>query len=77
MSKKYRIYLCKQCGVKRHIFYVGSRGPYRVFKCSKGHVWENKTLSTQEIMNIWDQTFNNIKSLFDRDDIFYKSIKRR
>lgn len=79
--RKYKIFICKQCNRKRWIYDLGYKktglDTYHVWECSKGHHWENKILRTEEIVNIMKEVFvDNVKNLFDRDDIFYKSIRR-
>lgn len=78
---KYRIFKCKQCNRKRWIYDLGhktvGRETYHVWKCSKGHQWEVRILRTEEITMIMESVMRDkVKNLFDRDDTFYKSIKR-
>ncbi len=74
---KHRIYLCKECGVKRWIFDLGTNNKYHKYSCSKGHTWSEEVLTAEKIVNIMQDVFkDNIGKLFDRDDTFYKSIKR-
>ena len=73
---KYRIRICKQCGKKRRI-YRTFKPDYWIYRCSQGHQWEVKILRTEEIVQIMEDVFlAKVKNLFDRDDTFYKSIKR-
>jgi len=74
---KYKYGICKECKTKRRIFYLGSRGDYRKYRCSKGHTWEVEILGTEKIAGIMQEVMlKHIKNIFERDDTFYKNLKK-
>jgi hypothetical protein len=81
---KYKVYLCKQCGKKRRIYWGPSRSEnndkdiYQTLICSQGHRWEYEVLTSEKIGKMVEEVIiPKVRGLFERDDTFYKSLMRR
>lgn len=76
-NKGKKLKFCFQCNRKRYCSYVSLPDDYRKIICSKGHEWIVKLATTERIINILKETIvDKIGNLFDRDNIFFKHIKK-
>lgn len=81
MKQKYKIRICPECKTKRWIYFIRffklEGKDYREFKCSKGHIWKVCVGPIEQFIKTEiDRITPYIKSLFERDDLFYTKLKR-
>lgn len=79
MSNKGKILLnCKECNRKRFCTKESRTGFWFEYKCSKGHIWKLKSITAAGVATMMEQVFTpeKMKSLFERDDTFYRTLKR-
>lgn len=78
MNKGLKLRLCKECGRKR--FCTRTRIPGHNFRyvCSKGHEWVLKGVTGERVIAVMQEvlTEEKLKGLFDRDDTFFRQLKR-
>lgn len=78
MNKGKRFISCPECKRKRYC--SNERIPNHNFRwtCSKGHSWIETGITVNRIASAMeDYLLPNIKTLFERDDIFFNELKRR
>jgi hypothetical protein len=77
-NKGLKLRFCKACN--RNRFCKKEPIPDYNFKytCSKGHAWILEGITLERITAVWaDIVYPQIKNLFERDNIFYKELKRK
>ena len=78
MNKGLKLRLCKEC--KRKRFCKRERIPGHNFRytCSKGHTWTLKGVTAERVISIMGEmfTYEKLSSLFERDNAFFKELKR-
>lgn len=76
--KGLKLRLCKECKKKR--FCKRERIPGHNFRytCSKGHIWVLKGVTAERVVSVMEEilTPEKLSSLFNRDNAFYKELKR-
>ena len=77
-NKGKRFIICPKCNRKRYCSFSPLPNGYRKIICSRGHEWIIK-LSTLERVNnaLVEQMLPRMLDLFNRDDIFFASLKNR
>lgn len=79
MNKGLKLRFCTEC--KRNRFCIREKIPgYDAkYTCSKGHIWHIEKFTTEKLNDLIKATFSSerMKSLFERDDIFFNTLKRR
>jgi hypothetical protein len=77
MNKGKRLRFCKACDRKRFCSRVPIPGFNFKITCSKGHTWIIQGITAERLQAAFEEVMlPKIKDLFNRDDIFYRSIKR-
>lgn len=86
-NKGYLVRVCKQCGVKRHIWKLGyfyrphpgkPDDQFSAWICSKGHRWDEEVMNLEKMSNLFKEIIvDKVKGLFERDDTFYKTLNKR
>lgn len=69
---------CPECKRKRYCKTYVLNYDWREWVCSKGHEWKTKIPYIAKIAAIeLERILPKIKTLFDRDDAFYRELTRR
>ena len=78
-NKGKRFIKCKECNKKRYCSRIPAPNISHKYTCSKDHSWIWKDSTTERVVAFMKDLFTeyNLSKLFDRDDIFYKTISRR
>ena len=76
-NKGKRYILCKECKRKRYHSKVAIPDYNFKWTCSKGHSWIEIGITLNRINAIWqDIVGSRIKDLFERENVFYRALKR-
>ena len=78
MNKGLKLRFCPQCNKKKFCSRIHIPGHNYRFTCNKRHTWVIKGITAERVVLIMQEvlTPEKVKSLFERDDIFYRSLKR-
>lgn len=70
---------CNECKRRRFCTRISLPGYYFKWTCSKGHSWVIKGITSERINAVMKDIFskNKLQGLFERDDAFFKELRRR
>ena len=79
MNKGLRLLYCKECGRRRFHSKIVMADFRSKWTCSKGHSWIAAKFSLDTITNVMKEqlTPERLKGLFERDDTFYRELRKR
>lgn len=79
MNKGLVLRFCKECNKKKFCSKVPVPGTNYKFTCNKGHSWTIEGITAERISLAMQSVFTPevVKSLFEKDDVFYKHMKPR
>lgn len=76
-NKGLRLMYCKECKRKRYCKKIPIPNYNFRYVCSQGHWWEIVGVTLERINAAWTDIIGpTIKNLFERNDTFYRSIKK-
>lgn len=76
-NKGKRYIFCKECNRKRYCSKKSKSDDYREWTCTLGHSWIVKLPTLERLNNtLLELIIPKVKKLFERDDIFYKNLKK-
>jgi hypothetical protein len=75
MNKCKRLVFCKECNKKRFCVREIINSKFR-YTCSKNHVWVDNSKIGQIIAIEIEQLRPKLLSLFERDDAFFRVLKK-
>lgn len=78
MNKGKRLIHCKECKRRRYCLRVSIPNHNFRWTCSKGHTWIIKGVTLDRINSVMEVIFlSRVKNLFERDDTFFREMKRK
>lgn len=77
-NKGLKLRLCRECKKKRYCKRESIPGYNFRITCSKGHTWTIVGITAERVASAMQDIFSSerLAKLFDRDDLFYKTMKR-
>jgi hypothetical protein len=78
VNKGLKLLFCKECNRKRFCSRIPIPGYYFKWTCSKKHSWIVIGMTLERVNAAIQDAFdvNKMKNLFDRDDIFWRRLKK-
>ena len=79
MNKGLKLRFCSECNKKRFCIKVPIPNYNYRFTCSKGHTWTIVGVTAERVIAAMQEVISEekLKSLFERDDIFYKMLEKK
>lgn len=78
MNKGKVLRLCKECGKKKFCTKVRIPGHNYRFECNKGHTWTIQGITAERVQAaIEDILLPKIKDIFERDNVFYTTLRKK